>query len=689
MSEKSKQVFDEAMTHGYVEARDIKALIFGAAGTGKSHTIALLLDEKPPTVRRSTPCATKPIRVTKIEERDGKWKRVTHEQLSQTIADTSTRTVLLQKPYTAINTTNSKPSSSACIPVETIKPKIASKQGATAASNSSANSSTVSTSSAEDELLRRIEMSPYGHLAKKAFSRDRITLIDTGGQPQFHEVLPMFMRYTSASMFTIKLDDSLDDYPLIEYYDDNGLLVGSYRSPFTNKQILMMCMRVMQSQASQSQEGLCPTPIFVGTHMDLENLCSEPREEKNRKIHEMLLSPMEDHAIYCDESLKELIFAVNAKTPGPHEQDIAAELRRVIVKKSRVKPKQIPLRWHGLELALQKLMLELGRGVLSKAECFDVAQRFHFSSESFEEALKYLDSLNILSYYKDVLPDIIFGNSQILLDKVSELVEYSYRLHTAAYRHVATEGKLRKFRDQGIITLEFLSEKEFERHYVRGIFSPVELLRLFKNLLIVSQITEEEYLMPCLLRVTDEPSLLAPSGSVPSLLLYFPRSPLLGVFCALVAYLLSHAKWELLIDPKTRSPVKVDRNTIYFKVPGDLPGKIVLSDSFSTYFQVSIEKTPRALCSKVCPQIRETILAGLRKASNALHYNNSVPKDAFYCLEHSFSRSTTPHPSVVDSTCTLMTCTLNPVEVFNNLKEEHLVWFGSTQGEYMVFICLS
>ena len=435
-SEKSKQVFDEAMTHGYVEARDIKALIFGAAGTGKSHTIALLLDEKPPTVRLSTQCATKPIRFTKIEERDGKWK-----QFSQTIADTSTCTVLLQKPYTARNTTNSKPSSNACSPVETIKPKIASKQGATAGSNFSANSSTVSTSTAEDELLRRIEMSPYGHhTKKKAFSRDRITLIDTGGQPQFYEVLPMFMRDTSASLFTIKLDDSLDDHPLIEYYDDNGQLVGSYRSPFTNKQILMRCMRVIQSQASQSQECLCPTPIFVGTHMDMENLCSEPREEKNRKICEMLLSPIEDRAIYSDESLKELIFAMNAKTPGPQEQNVAAELRRVIVKISRVKPKQIPLRWHGLELALQKLMLELGRGVLSKAECFDVAQRFHFSSESFEEALKYLDSLNILSYYKDVLPDIIFGNSQILLNKVFELVEYSYRLHTAAYGHVATEG---------------------------------------------------------------------------------------------------------------------------------------------------------------------------------------------------------------------------------------------------------
>jgi len=55
-SEKSKQLFDEAMTCGYVEARDIKALILGAAGTGKSHTIALIMDEDPPAVRQTADC---------------------------------------------------------------------------------------------------------------------------------------------------------------------------------------------------------------------------------------------------------------------------------------------------------------------------------------------------------------------------------------------------------------------------------------------------------------------------------------------------------------------------------------------------------------------------------------------------------------------------------------------------------
>ena len=467
MSEKSKEMFDEAMTHGYVEAIDIKALIFGAAGTGKSHTIALLMDEEPPAIRCSTPCATKPIRVvstTKIEDRSGKWSRVTHDQLSQAIADTST--MLPPKPSTARNATSSasysKCSSNTLTPVQAtkakaaLKPKIASKLSTSPASTSREKVSSASTSSTEDELLRRIEMSPYGRRAKKAFKRDRITLIDTGGQPQFHEVLPMFMRDTSASMFTMKLDESLNDHPLIEFYDDCGQLVGSYRSPFTNQQILMRCMRVIQSQASQSQEGLCPTPIFVGTHRDLEHQCLETREEKNQKIHQMLPPAVQDNTIYCGEGLKEVIFAVNAKTPGKKEKKIAAELRRVIVERSHVRPKQIPLRWHALELALQKLMLELGRGVLSKAEGLAVAQRFHFTDGSFEEALKYLDNLNILFYYRDVLPDVIFCDPQVLLDKVTELVEYSYRLHSAACQHKATEGKLRKFRDQGIVTLELL-----------------------------------------------------------------------------------------------------------------------------------------------------------------------------------------------------------------------------------------
>ena len=189
--------------------------------------------------------------------------------------------------------------------------------------------------------------------------------------------------------------------------------------------------------------------------------------------------------------------------------------------------------------------------------------------------------------------------------------------------------------------------------------------------------------MPCLLRVTQEPTPFAPSSSVPPLLFYFPHSPLLGVFCALVAYLLSQAEWKLLFDASSRSPVKVDRNVVQFEVPGDLAGVISLSDSFSTYFQVSVElpeQAPKATYSAVFPKIRETIVAGIRKASSALHYNSSEPKDAFLCVEHGTSVSGMIHASVVDRTRTMMTCTLCRAKHFSTLTKEHLVWFRSSDS---------
>jgi len=248
-SEKSKELFDEAMKDGYVEARDIKALIFGAAGTGKSHTIALIMDEEPPSVRRSTPYVTRPVRAvsrTRAEKRGEKWVKVTHDDLSQTIADTAT--ILHLKPSPSRHTKTSTSSFTTSSAPGTSQPATSPAAHLPFLTTSSMSSEKASSvyASTEEELLRRIEISPSARWEKKVFKRDQIILIDTGGQPQFHKVLPIFMQGTSASMFTIKLSESLSDHPLIEYYGNDGKLVGiPYRSAFTNQQILNHCMKVM------------------------------------------------------------------------------------------------------------------------------------------------------------------------------------------------------------------------------------------------------------------------------------------------------------------------------------------------------------------------------------------------------------------------------------------------------------
>ena len=60
---KSRHLYDEAMTKGYVETSVTKCLIVGAAGVGKTHLKHLLLQKDPPEQRVSTGLADNPVRV--------------------------------------------------------------------------------------------------------------------------------------------------------------------------------------------------------------------------------------------------------------------------------------------------------------------------------------------------------------------------------------------------------------------------------------------------------------------------------------------------------------------------------------------------------------------------------------------------------------------------------------------------
>ena len=157
---------------------------------------------------------------------------------------------------------------------------------------------------------------------------------------------------------------------------------------------------------------------------------------------------------------------------------------------------------------------------------------------------------------------------------------------------------------------------------------------------MIAEVGKGKYLVPRLLKVT---AILCPlahpaSPCISALLFYFgPNGPKLGVYCCLLASLITEAKWELMTE--NDRPVQVSRNQVQFRLPGnDDPGAITITDSFSTYLHVSID-LPEDLdatemyriCSTNCPTIRETILTGIRKASQNLNYNNSIPDIAFPC----------------------------------------------------------
>jgi len=193
-----------------------------------------------------------------------------------------------------------------------------------------------------------------------------------------------------------RLSEQLDAYPTVEYYDETGNRVGvAHSSPLTNEQMFKMTARSLQTSPT---DGKPPKVIVVGTHKDKEDeRLHGTRKEKNEKLYSILHPAMPDELVYHGESLKELIFPMNAKEPGEEEKRIAAILREEIEKCSR--EVVIPIWWYILEMILRLLAKTTNRRVLSRQECLEVARTLGFSEEDFDAAIKYMDELNIILYY--------------------------------------------------------------------------------------------------------------------------------------------------------------------------------------------------------------------------------------------------------------------------------------------------
>ena len=555
--------------------------MMGSAGSGKSAFLHAILKEKPPLVRNSTPCAKKPIRTVaqyKISVSDKTvdkplFVRITDEQFSDMLSTSASGIV---KSYSSpmarsdVDHLESPPrkiarrSDSSCLPTfnsSKSESQASSKSESQASSKSESQASTLE--GFQRELLVRMNTRSISSL-----SLDNIELLhfkDSAGQPMFHEVLPIFVDNTMIGFIVIKLNESLGSYPMVVYFTNGELIGNPFPSPFSNIDTIRYCIKAAHSTREKDK---CLKLAFIGTHFDLIDQCKEENlQDKNRKLLEIIPPQMRDSIIpYDGESI---IFPINAANPRDNDQAVLDILRKhLLIEIRKIKPEPIPHRYFALEMSLQQLAKYKKKVLLSIEECFMEAKKFHFTRESFKGALAYLKSIKLVMYFEEVLPEVVFIDVQVLLDKITELVEHS--LSESRPLSISL-GEYEKFKKCGIITQNILSE--FKSRYVVGLFVENDLISLFKHLLIVAEVGEGEYLMPCLLRA--EPAIPHPSPDstslvVPALLFYFKDGPRLGVYCALLSSLITDSKWELLTE--NRCPVQLSRNRAQFSVPGKHPG---------------------------------------------------------------------------------------------------------------------
>ena len=667
------------------------------AGAGKTHTKHLLLGWDPPESRNSTSLAVRPVQTIRVSTQDGQLQEITPDGLDVLLAGTVAQGVCLNK--------NSK----LCCYTKT-KNK-ATSSGIKTRSISIEKLPYISTSHKERccyccliPCSHNIDAEPQGntkhdcelkeitnsslketarHIAttfgpRQLLDCNWIYLIDSGGQSEFLEVLPAFLQHTSVCLFVTNLSQKLSECPKIEYYKGGKPVGKPVICPFTNEEMLMRCVQTIQTQRTHHEGSTNPESklVIVGTHRDEEKECSESREEKNQRLRGKLSPTFDQSLVFHDQKMEKLVFPINAKKPCDQDNQVAEQITKVILNAaSSLKPRKTPISWFKFEQLIQKMAQKYGRKVLQLDECLQIGESLHLPEKELYAALDHLAKFGFIHYYLHLLPHVVFVDTQFLLDKISEVVEYHYHLRHGADPQSFIGGEFSAFRNEGCITDKLLDQ--FPKNYT-SFFTPLDFLKLMNDRLIVTQfISSDKYFMPCLLRTMESEEVdqyrtsSLKSDAAPLAIRFSCGWVPHGVFCSLVAYLQSLQNsdpWKLSpCENNPSEPQCLTRNCIKFKSPKNAPGSLILIDAFS-HFEVHVN-AKRDICVHLCPLIWKTLVEGIQKAAEILKYQLD-PKQAFLCKHD----NTRPHLALLaEEPLNYWTCGLNS-EVSGSLKEEHKVW---------------
>ena len=707
-----------------MEVKLVKVIVVGPAGVGKTCLIYLLLSKPPPDKRHSTGCAERSIRVIRIGKEGEEWSEIPNEEFMKMIAEAVP--ILYNELTTKMKEAEEDKEDEVMEGVsivgddvvmeneqqhemamkneqqhelgETIEHEV---EGAIAEYEENTGKSNFNEHGAEgieceadaesgkvviDDVIQKLTtLVSSGNTSRRLLDMEMVYLTDCGGQQAYWDLAPIFLRDTSATLFVHRLCEKLDEHPLNDLYQSGKRVGPEQRARLTTAQAFKTMLQGLDKAEKRSKI------IVVGTHKDLLHECEEKSEDKNDFLTKIASPHFEDDVVYCDESMNDVIFQINTKTPDDDDKKEAFKIRSSIHEVATYH--KIPIWWFILQQILESLAGKLNRKVLSKEECIHVSNALGFSEGELEAALSFLDKLNIFLYKKGILPDIIFTDAQVPLDKLSVLVEKQYHLKAAEKNtlealDVATTG-CKAFRDKGVLTLEFL--KEFKKHYVDGIFTAEDFLTLLQKLLIVSKLSKNRYFFPAILSSTKEYQIINCLSSyvLAPLVVWFPTGwapP--GVFCCSVCHLQTHAGWEIKkptkrktkgIPPETK-PAYLSRNLITFLKHGR-PGSVTFIDNFSFFavcVNLDIKKIDSDTLIRHCESIKSEVFAAVEAGLDNTHHEKekSFPTAAFVCPFHQSVECTSElHVAHISETNKLWICDEDP-DISDALSPDQTVWLG-------------
>ena len=499
-------------------------------------------------------------------------------------------------------------------------------------------------------------------------------VIDSGGQPAYQELLPLFTRAASLNIITLDLSKSFEEKFKLEYR------IGGKCFPCHSKSAQLAIFQSAVSTGATfkplniSHVTRKPTHsmhLVLGTHYD------EVPFDYKLSIHEenleAAISTLQPYL--CDCVIRKpngsIIFPVNTMAKSTERVQYNEEICQAIWSHGSAASLKIkiPIPWFAFELSLPN------KSIIPIEEALSIGERYGMNEEETKQALRYFHDVGLKLYYPEV-NGVIFIDPQPILEILSQLLALTYINDVKCRELILIEplsqsvtNNLKKgFFNEDIFNLlkskaDIFSQPQFQLP---------DLVKLLLHLHIITKVEgndEGSYFIPYALPSYD--NLVAPHTRAKPLLIVWREQKCKieqilpvpqGIFPLTIIHLLNQQLFEI-------PPSAPD----YFKYRDAMSLKITFVQRhtlhiINRYTHIEIYFTGPL---KYCPQVRQLVIKAIDRSTEKIHMKHNhitafscpIKDDNCYCI--------------VDEVHKVVNCTMC-AQSPDTIDDHYWCWFKSS-----------
>ena len=651
--ERAQQIIDQAMESGSVEQRDVVAVLTGLMGSGKTCLLNRLFHQQPPDVYTSTGIAEQAYRgmLHHIGNMStGAWKLLSDKDMRECLAPlflagmTEANVATLAADLVAMGLPNTTSDHYLPLPPPPSSDALSNTLSPATLPTTPMAPSLPQVSPACQAMVRLVKQT-----AGSKFILELLHMIDTGGQPEYMEVMPCLIHNANLALLVVNLMYGLDEQPTLNYHVKGVAYERKLLSQYTSRQIILKLVSTLKCKKFSRKVFRI---LVVATHPDcVEGDLAARIDALNKELRNLLLPACKDELILCSSPDK-VAFVLNLKKPDSDDDKTLELIRTNVGENGLGKVVSVPGSFFMYEQDLFEFARSINQDILSLNQCLQVGDRLKMNGEVVKAALVFFHRHNTFLYFRHVLPDVVFVRPQIPLDFVNAIVRFSYRVSAGDIHGIPAKFVL--WLEHAIITEEMLSHDELSSCFIPGLYEAQHAIKLFCHTFTIAPLSHDrqqpktsekslqptsgmpsgckEYLMMCLLPAIPNEELPEhiPSSShiVPLVVKFTDDCVPLSCFGCTISCLLSTFKWE--VNRKVDGTPNCLAHNIVSLFDPELSVKIVLVDS-TRHIAVHIDEDDREFLPEISSQVRETVFGAVKKVFDVMKLTEIEVSPAVLC----------------------------------------------------------